>query len=180
MPRPEETKPREKKTASTMSQMTSFVNATNASLNESVLEITAVVSARKQTPPVGSGSRTSPAIVAMKMASRLIAPGAVPAGAGSARTASPMPTVAASAPGFAERRGATGAAASFAATRVLRFTREGVEARGGTAAAVGARQADIETRTSDAFMDFVPSRWMDHELSPGSCPHGGDYPADGS
>jgi hypothetical protein len=88
----------------------------------------------------------------MKMASRLIAPGVVPAGAGSARTASPMPTVAASAPGFAERRGATAPAPSFAATRVLRFTSEGAEARCGTAAAVGARQADIATSTSVAFI----------------------------
>lgn len=50
-----------KKNETTMSQITSLLNAENAAWNVSVFVKTATVTARKAQAPVGKGSSTSPA-----------------------------------------------------------------------------------------------------------------------
>ena len=105
-----------------MSQMTSLRKAEKACAKSSAPEATAAVAATAAQAPVGSGSRTRPAIVETKTDSRDQACGSSPAGTGTRkRRARPMPTEAASgmslAPFCCFAGGGGAAFASFASAR---------------------------------------------------------------
>mmetsp|Transcript_1237 Transcript_1237/g.4013 ORF Transcript_1237/g.4013 Transcript_1237/m.4013 type:complete len:418 (-) Transcript_1237:1073-2326(-) len=84
-PSPVFSKPLAKKNETTMSQMTSFVNAEKVCVNVSVLVAMATVADRNAQAPTGRGSSTSPAMVDTKM-DRSVQPCCeMPAGVGTAK-----------------------------------------------------------------------------------------------
>ena len=71
-----------KKKDTTISQITSFVNAVNAAVKVRVLVAIATVADKNAQAPTGSGSRTNPAIVDTKMDNRAHPCRVIPAGVG--------------------------------------------------------------------------------------------------
>lgn len=74
-----------KKKDTTMSQITSLLNAENAAENDSVLVATAVVADKKAHAPTGRGDSTRPAMVDTKMANSVQASVVMPAGHGTTK-----------------------------------------------------------------------------------------------
>ena len=81
--------PREMKNARTISQMTRFPNPERAWLMVRVLVMAVAAIPTMATAPMGSGFRMIPTMVAMKIASRCIAAGSTPEGAGTNQITAP-------------------------------------------------------------------------------------------
>ena len=79
--------PREMKKARTISQMTLLPKPLNESVTPSVPDAAVAQMPMKATAPMGSGFRMIPTIVATKIASRCIAAGSTPSGAGTNQSA---------------------------------------------------------------------------------------------
>lgn len=74
-----------KKNETTMSQITSLLNAENAAGNDNVLVATAVVADKNAQAPTGSGESTRPAMVDTKIASSVQASVVIPTGQGTTK-----------------------------------------------------------------------------------------------
>lgn len=129
-PSPVFSKPLAKKKDTTISQITSLVNALNAAAKVKVFVATATVTAMKAQAPTGRGSSTRPAMVETKMDSRVHPWALIPTGAGTKNcSARPREMESTSGRGLAPGHTGPGAAGAGTAAAAAAEARTGVTDR---------------------------------------------------